>query len=96
MGTRTVRSISTYPHCTPYIHTNSGAMVGNVTLNKLRVGCLNVHGYKSNNDYIRKILQNFDIFGISEHRLHQYDLSLLQNAHADFDSFSRGQAHLCP
>ena len=65
--------------------TNSSA--GGV-LTKLRVGCLNLRGLKSNSDYLKKILGKLDICGISEHWLHHYDLSLLSKVHSEFYAYS--------
>ena len=65
--------------------TNSSA--GGV-LTKLRVGCLNLRGLKSNSDYLKKILGRLDICGISEHWLHHYDLSLLSKVHSEFYAYS--------
>ena len=84
-GTRSVRSPHCNPPCTVLPSTNSSA--GGV-LTKLRVGCLNLRGLKSNSDYLKKILGRLDICGISEHWLHHYDLPLLSKVHSEFYAYS--------
>ena len=45
-------------------------------------------GLKSNTDYLKMILSNLDICGISEHWLHHYDLSLLSKVRPEFHAYS--------
>ena len=68
-------------------HTSAGLGVGASTTTSIRVGCYNVRGIKSNDDYTRKFTK-LDVCAISEHWLHDYDLHQLQNLHADFNVFS--------
>ena len=65
--------------CHPPCNSSAGGV-----LTKIRVGCLNLRGLKSNSDYLKKILGRLDICGISEHWLYHYDLSLLSKAHSEF------------
>ena len=58
---------------------------GVANVHTLRFGCLNARGIKSNMDYATRLMCDLDIFAISEHWLHSYDLHLLGNAHADFN-----------
>ena len=52
----------------------------------LNLCCLNVCGLKSNQHYIRWLLSNLslDIFAISEHWLHDFDLRLFSSLHNDY------------
>ena len=52
----------------------------------LNLCCLNVRGLKSNQHYIRWLLSNLslDIFAISEHWLHDFDLHLFSSLHNDY------------
>ena len=50
----------------------------------LTIGCLNLRGFKSNTDYFRSILISHDVFAISEHWLHDYDLHLLNSFNSDY------------
>ena len=59
--------------------------------NLIRVGCLNVRGFKSNSDYVKKICKSCDILAISEHWLHIYDLSLIPKSLPNFFAYS-----MCP
>ena len=69
-------------------HTLAGLGVGASATTNIRVGCYNVRGIKSNDDYTRILLNHLDVCAISEHWLHDYDLHQLQNLHADFEVFS--------
>ncbi len=55
--------------------------------NVLRVGCLNLRGLKSNNNYLTKLLNELHIFAVSEHWLNTYDTYLIENAHDDFSAY---------
>ena len=54
----------------------------------LRVGCLNVRGLKANTYYTHQLLNQHDIFAISEHWLQSYELQYLQTLHPDFNFLS--------
>ena len=54
----------------------------------LRVGCLNIRGLKTNTYYTHQLLDQHDIFAISEHWLHTYELQSLQALHPDFNFLS--------
>ena len=54
----------------------------------LRVGCLNIRGLKVNTYYTHQLLNQHDIFAISEHWLQIYELQSLQALHPDFNFLS--------
>ena len=54
----------------------------------LRVGCFNIRGLKANTYYTHQLLNQHDIFTISEHWLHTYELQSLQTLHPDFNFLS--------
>ncbi len=80
MGLRSVGDA----HCPPHISPDLGE--GGST--KIRVGCFNVRGIKTNTNYTCKLLSELDVCAISEHWLHNYDLHQLQSLHKDFNAFS--------
>lgn len=84
MSTRIVGS----PYFSPprtFADTDAG---GEVTVTNMRVGCLNVRGFKSNCDYCALLLKSLDILAISEHWLHNFDLKILQKAYPDFNAYA--------
>ena len=54
----------------------------------LRVGCLNIRGLKANTYYTHQLLNQHDIFAISEYWLQIYELQSLQALHLDFNFLS--------
>ena len=57
-------------------------MGGRKTL--IRVGCHNARGLKTNTAYIHACISNLDIFAISEHWLHSFELNQLAVFHPEF------------
>ena len=54
----------------------------------LKIGCLNLRGFKSCKQYLYHLLNNLDICAVSEHWLHQYEVNLLYKFHPNFSCFA--------
>ena len=71
----------------PHTFAESGAG-GEVSVINVKVGCHNVRGFKINCEYCALLLKSLDILAISEHWLHNFDLTILQKAHLDFTVYT--------
>ena len=54
----------------------------------IRVGCHNVRGLKTNTAYTHACISNIDIFVISEHWLHSFELNQLAVFHPEFNFYA--------
>ena len=83
----------TYPRNETLVHQQvweSGALTSSTERGSqhLRVGCLNIRGLKANTYYTHQLLDQHDIFAISEHWLQTYELQSLRALHPDFNFLS--------
>ena len=73
------------PHYSPFISHDEG--LSNLSFLNLRIGSLNVRGFKFNLPFLKSFLDSVDICCIQELWLQDYELDLLNSAHEEFHAW---------
>ena len=55
---------------------------------------MNIRGFKSNHNYLHKLLDDLDVCAVSEHWLHSFNMHLLNKHHVDYNVYASPQSHI--